>query len=40
MRVDTSAQEASAMTMETADKLIAQDLDALPFYVHFLGARA
>lgn len=40
MRVDTSAQEASAMTMETADKLIAQDLDALPFYVHFLGSRA
>jgi hypothetical protein len=40
MRVDATAKEASEMTIETADKLIAQDLDTLPFYVHFLGARA
>jgi len=40
MRVDTTAQEASVMTIETADKLIAQDLDTMPFYVHFLGMQA
>lgn len=40
MRIDATATEAARMTLETADKLIAQDLDTLPFYVHFLGAKA
>lgn len=40
MRVDTSPQEASSMTMETAGKLISQDLDTLPFYVSFIGTQA
>ena len=40
MQVDVPYQHASAMTLETADRLIAEDLDALPFYVSFMGTRA
>lgn len=40
LKVDSTYQHASAMTMETAERLIAEDLDTLPFYVSFLGTRS
>lgn len=40
MNVATTAAVATAMTLETADKLISANLDQLPFYVHFIGSAA
>ena len=39
MRVDTTPQEATEMSLEAIDKLIERDLDRLPFYVTFVGTR-
>lgn len=39
LRVDTTPAMAAQMTMETADKLIEQELDSLPFFVSFVGTQ-
>lgn len=39
LRVDTTPEQASLMSMETIDKLILRDLDRLPFLISFMGTQ-